>query len=158
MDSDDDSGDFMVMSVDGSGGQWFSSLLRTGRIYRLIDTALEQGNREERISAIIQLGRSGDPRAVRPLVDCCGEEDIAIRKSAIDALGEIGSGRAVDVLVERLDDPEEDRGIRISAASALASIRSDRAVSELKVRGSDLDMDPALHSAIADALDRMAVR
>lgn len=144
----------MVMSVDGSGGQWFSSLLRTGRIYRLIDTALEQGNREERISAIIQLGRSGDPRAVRPLVDCCSEEDIAIRKSAIDALGETGSGRAVDVLIERLDDPGEDRAVRISAASALGAIRSDRAVSELKVRVSDLTMDPALLSAIADALDR----
>lgn len=145
----------MVMSVEGSGGQWFSSLLRTGKIYRLIDTALEQGNREERISAIIKLGRSGDPRAVRPLVDCCGEKDAGIRRAAIDALGETGSGRAVDVLIERLDDPGEDHGVRISAASALASIRSDRALSELKVRGSDLNVNPVLRSAIADAVDRM---
>ncbi|MDD1716189.1 MAG: HEAT repeat domain-containing protein [Methanolinea sp.] len=148
----------MVMSVDGSGGQWFSSLLRTGRIYRLIDTALGQGNREERISAIIQLGRSGDPRAVRPLVDCCREGDPAIRRSAIEALGEIGSGRAVDVLIERLDDPGEDPGIRMSAASALATIRNDRALSEVKARVSNPDIDPALRSAIEEMLDRTAVR
>jgi hypothetical protein len=144
----------MGMIVDASGGQWFAALERTGRIYRLIDMALEDQRMERRIWAIIQLGESGDPRAVRPLMDCCAEEDPVIRNSAINALGKIGSGRAIDLLVERLDDVKEETRIRINAASALAAIRSERARDELRSRCSREGEDPLLQHAIADVVYR----
>jgi hypothetical protein len=96
----------MDMGVIGSGDQWFSSRVRTGGIYRLIDAALKEGSREARIEAIVHLGESRDPRAVYPLIECCGDSDPSIRRFAIEALGKIGSGRAVDVLV----GPDQRRG------------------------------------------------
>lgn len=144
----------MDMSVIVPGGQWFSDRSGTGKIYRLIDAALEEKNREERMVAIVRLGESADPRAVRPLILCCGEKDAEIRRYAIEALGKIRSGRAIDVLVEHLDDGKEDLAIRISAITALAAIRSEHACQELRSRSLDPEQDPAIRSAIAEVLGR----
>jgi HEAT repeat protein len=142
----------MDMSVIGSGDQWFSSRIRTGSIYRYIDAAQREGSREERLVAIVHLGETRDPRAVYPLMDCCAEKDPEIRRMAIEALGKIGSARAVDTLVDRLGDTNEDLAVRISAISALAAIRSDHACQELRSRAEDPGQDPAIRSAIAEVM------
>jgi HEAT repeat protein len=144
----------MDMGVIGSGDQWFSSRVRTGGIYRLIDAALKEGSREARIEAIVHLGESRDPRAVYPLIECCGDSDPSIRRFAIEALGKIGSGRAVDVLVGHLDDTNEDPDIRIGAVAALASIRSEHACQELRSRCADPGLDPEIRSAIAKVMEK----
>ena len=144
----------MDMGVIGSGDQWFSSRVRTGGIYRLIDAALKEGSREARIEAIVHLGESRDPRAVYPLIECCGDSDPSIRRFAIEALGKIGSGRAVDVLVGHLDDTKEITEVRISAVAALASIRSEHACQELRSRCADPGLDPEIRSAIAKVMEK----
>ena len=73
---------------------------------------------------------------------------------AIEALGKIGSGRAVDTLVGHLDDKNEDLAVRISAISALAAIRSDHACQELRSRDNDPSQDPAIRSAIANVMKK----
>jgi HEAT repeat protein len=144
----------MDMGVIGSGDPWFSSRIRTGSIYRIIDAAQKEGSSEARIEAIVHLGESRDPRAVYPLIECCRDEDPSIRRCAIEALGKIGSGRAVDVLVEHLDDTNEDPDIRLGAVAALASIRSEHACQELRSRCADPGLDPAIQAAIAEAIKK----
>jgi HEAT repeat protein len=144
----------MDMGVIGSGDPWFSSRIRTGSIYRLIDAAQKEGSWEERMEAIVRLGESGDPRAVYPLIECCGDKAPEIRRSAIEALGKIGSGRAVEVLVEHLDDTKEEPEVRISAVAALASIRSEHACQELRSRCADPGLDPEIRSAIAKVMEK----
>jgi HEAT repeat protein len=144
----------MDMSVIGSGDQWFSSRVRTGGIYRLIDAALKEGSREARIEAIVHLGESRDPRAVYPLIECCGDKDPSIRRCAIEALGKIGSGRAIDVLVGHLDDTNEELATRVSTVVALAAIRSEHACQELRSRCADPGLDPEIRSAIAKAMEK----
>ncbi len=144
----------MGMSVIGSGDQWFATRERTGRIYRLIDMARKDQRAGKRNWAIVQLGESGDPRAVLPLVDCCGDRDPEIRNNAINALGKIGSGRAVDALVERIDDNNEEIRIRINAAAALGAIRSEHARDELRSHGADPGLNRVIRTAIAEVMGR----
>jgi HEAT repeat protein len=151
-------GVIMGMCVEESVNEWFDSLPRTGGIYRLIDEARDDRRQKDRIGAVIALGESGDPRAVRPLVDCCRDRDPEIRRHAIEALHKLRSGRAVHVLTERLKDQDELPATRERAIAALAAIRSYGAIQELKDRFSDADEDPAIRSSIGQVLSLMRIR
>jgi HEAT repeat protein len=126
----------------------------TGRIYRLIDDALDTEKPRNREDAIKALGVSGDPRAVRPLVDCCQDPDPEIRLHAIDALNKLKSGRSVTVLVERLKDRTEQPAIREHAADALAVIRSYGAITSLRECALDPEEVPAIRSYVSLLLER----
>ena len=76
----------MDMIAERSTGEWFSSMPRTEDIYRIIDEAQNDGRPKYRIGAVIALGDSGDPRAVRILMDCRTDENPDIRKYATEAL------------------------------------------------------------------------
>jgi HEAT repeat protein len=112
---------------------------------------------KERISAIIVLGNSRDPRAVRSLIDCCKDQDPEIRLRAIEGLQSLRSGRSVEVLIERLRDKRELHKTRQRAAVALATIRSYRAIQELKNLVVDTTEDGALRSFIGGELDRVQI-
>ena len=86
-------------------------------IYSLIDKTMNDHPIQERIRAVIALGESDDPRAVRPLIDCCRDKNHEIRWHAIEALGNIRSGRSVGVLIERLRDTTEPAETRQRACS-----------------------------------------
>ena len=146
------------MYVEGLGNQWYNAMPRTGRVYRLIDEAVSGRSRIARVRAIAALGESDVPRAVRPLVGCCTDKDALIRKHAIEALRKLRSGRAVNVLIDRLGDRNELPAIRMGAARALAAIRSDTALHGLKRHLSDTREDPVLHSYIGDVLERLQAR
>jgi HEAT repeat protein len=151
-------GDVMDMSMEKPVVEWFNSFSGTGDIYRLIDTATAGMSRSERMGAVIALGESDDPRAVRPLVECCCNEDPEIRRYATQAFGKLRSGRAVDALIGRLKDKSELSATRQLAAAALAAIRSISAIEGLKDRLSDENEDPAIRSYVGEVLDRLSNR
>ncbi|MDO8872410.1 MAG: HEAT repeat domain-containing protein [Methanoregula sp.] len=147
----------MGMIVDSMVDEWDSSLPKTDGIYSLIEKTMDSRSPKVRIWAITALGNSGDPRAVRSLIDCCQDQSPEIRLRAIEGLQSLRSGRAVDVLIERLRDREELPETRLRAAAALATIRSFGAIRELKNRHVDPDEDGALRTFIGGELDRVKI-
>lgn len=148
----------MGMIAERSVDEWYSPLAGTSWIYRLINGTMGDRGRNERIRAVIALGDSDDPRAVRPLMDCCADGDPQIRLHATEALFKLRSGRAVSVLVERLRDKNEQLATRERAAAALAAVRSYTAVEGLRDLYSDTDENPELRSFVAEELHRIRVR
>jgi len=146
------------MIAERSVDAWYSSLPKTNGIYRLINGTTSDKDIQERIRAVIALGESDDPRAVRPLMDCCADKDPMIRLHATGALFKLKSGRAVSVLIGRLRDKNEQLETRKQAASALAVIRSYTAIEGLRDLYSDTDEDPALRSFVAEELHRIRKR
>jgi HEAT repeat protein len=126
-----------------------------GIVYDLTYAALSGLDIAGRLRAVTDLGKSDDPRAVRPLMDLVGDPDPAIRGGAIAALGQLKSGRPVDLLVERLRDRSEQEHIRLLAAGALAAIRSTGALRGLREFAADTDEDPALRSHTTDLLNHL---
>jgi len=148
----------MGMIAERSVDEWHNALPRTNWIYRLINGTMGDRSRNERITAVIALGESDDPRAVHPLMDCCTDTDALIRLHATEALLKLKSGRAVRVLVERMKDKNEQMKTRERAATALAAIRSFSAIEGLRNLYSDTDEDPSLRSYIAEELHRIRSR
>ena len=148
----------MGMIADSMIDEWYSSLPRTEGIYRIIDKTMIDSGSKERIWAVIALGDSGDPRAVRPLMDCCSDKDSEIRFHASESLHKLRSGRAVNVLLERLKDKREWPKTRKRAAAALAAIGSFSAIEGLKERSADADEEPALRSFITEELSWTQIR
>jgi HEAT repeat protein len=148
----------MGMIAERSVEEWHSGLPKTNGVYRLINGTMGDRSRNERINAVIALGESNDPRAVHPLMDCCGDTDSLIRMHATEALFKLRSGRAVRVLIERLKDRREQMKTREKAAAALAAIRSYSAIEGLRNLYSDTDEDPGLRSYVAEELHRVRLR
>ena len=146
------------MIAERTVNEWFSCLPKTGGVYRLINGTMSERSQNERIRAIIALGESDDPRAVRPLMDCCNDSDALIRRHATEGLFKLKSGRAVGVLIERLKDKKEQPATRENAASALAAIRSYSAIEGLRDLYADIDEDPALRSYVAEEIQRVRIR
>jgi FOG: HEAT repeat len=135
-------------------GAWYEAAPGKGIVYDLSSAALAAPDTAGRLRAVVGLGKSGDPRAVRPLMDLVADSDPAIRHGAIAALGELKSGRAVEVLIGRLQDRDEETEIRKRAAETLAAIRSTGALRELREFSANTDEDPALRTHVAGLLSR----
>ena len=142
----------MGISLEQQDGEWYKSLPRSGGVYDLITTAVSGSGTTDRLRAVVALGKSGDPRAVRPLEDLLGDTDQEIRLAATKALGSLKSGRPVDELVERLRDPGEQVVIREQAAVTLLAIRSTGALRGLREFVADETMDTAVRSFAKDLL------
>ncbi|MGA2120465.1 MAG: HEAT repeat domain-containing protein [Methanoregula sp.] len=144
----------MDLSVEKPDVEWYNSFPRKGAIYDLAYAAVSGSEREERLRAVGALGKSGDPRAVRPLMDLAADSDPEIRSSVISALGCLKSGRSVEVLIGCLRDRDEQAGIRQDAAAALAAIRSTGAIRGLKEFIADEGGEDAeIRSAAKDILN-----
>jgi HEAT repeat protein len=91
---------------------------------------LERG-RVAVVSVVAALARTGDPRALIPVLRLVAADDAAIRLAAMTAVGPLlGSDpRAADAIVERLGDDDEE--IRVLAAEYLGQIRARVAVTPL---------------------------
>jgi HEAT repeat protein len=142
----------MGISLEQQDGEWYNSHPRRGGVYDLIYMAVSATGTEDRLRAILVLGKSGDPRAVRPLIDLLGDTDTEIRLSATTALGTLQSGRPVDELIGRLRDHSEEMVIREQAAVALTAIRSTGALHGLKEFVADDDEDGVLRSYTGNLL------
>src|SRR5512135_975368 len=148
----------MDMIAERSVDEWYNSLPRTGGIYHLINGTMGDRGGKERIRAVIALGESEDPRAVRPLMDCCSDNDPLIRLHATEGLSKLRSGRSVSVLIERLRDKDERLETRKHAAAALAAVRSYSAIAGLRDLYADVEEDSVLRSFVAEELYRIRIR
>jgi HEAT repeat protein len=145
-------GDIMEMCVEESIGAWYNSLPGTAGIYRIINEARHGSTEEKRIEAVISLGESGDPRAVRTLIMSCTNENPDIRRHATEGLGKLRSSRAVCALAGRLEDREELPEVRLGAAAALASIRTNSSMESLRTRLSDPEETAQIRMFISGVL------
>ena len=136
----------MGLSLEKNDGEWYNSLPHKGAVYDLVYAATSGTDAAGRLRAVITLGKSDDPRAVRPLMDLLSDADPEIRLSATTALGHLKSGRPVDELIGRLRDRSELIATREQAAVALTAIRSTGALRGLREFVADNDEDPALRS------------
>jgi HEAT repeat protein len=142
----------MDMSVEEPDNKWYESVPPRGGVYDLVQAALDGKSAEERLLAVSALGKSDDPRAVRPLMDLLGDPDPALRVSAANALGQLKSGRSVEVLIGRLRDRSEQIAVRHQAALALASIRSTGAIRGLREFVADPDEDAEVRFSVGEIL------
>jgi HEAT repeat protein len=142
----------MGLSLEKQDNEWYSSLPRTGAVYDLVYTAMSGEDAAGRIRAVNALGKSNDPRAVRPLMDLLSDADPEIRLSATMALGQLKSGRSVDELIGRLRNKNERVETRKQASVALSAIRSTGALRGLKEFVADEDEEPALRSYVDNLL------
>ena len=79
-----------------------------------------------------------------------GAKDSYVRLSAVDALGRIGSEKAIEPLINALNT-DTDSDVRLSAADALGSIGSEKAI-ELLINALSTDTDSYVRLSAADAL------
>jgi HEAT repeat protein len=145
----------MDLMVKKRNGEWYSSFPRRGAACDLANAALSGRTQEDRQQAVIMLGKSDDPRAVRPLMDLLGDNDPSIRGAATTALGHLKSGRSVEALLDRLRDAGEEPGIRNLAIEALATIQSTGAIRGLREFATEPAEDPALWSVAGEYLSRV---
>ncbi len=82
----------------------------------------------ERGDAAMILGRTGDERAVEPLIRALRDRDVHVRGRAARSLGMLGDDRAVEPLIEALRDDGYGRGW---VAEALGKLGDPRAVEPL---------------------------
>lgn len=142
----------MGVSLEKQNSGWDAFPAGRGGVYDLVYTASGRADAAGRLQAIEALGRSDDPRAVRPLADLLGDEDPAVRLAAAAALGQLKSGRPVDDLVGRLRDRGEDPAIRRQVVTTLAAIRSTGALRGLREFAADPDEDLALRESAQSVL------
>jgi len=142
----------MGISLEQQDNEWYKTLPQSGGIYDLIYTAVSGTGAADRLRAVVALGKSGDPRAVRPLVDLLSDSDTGIRLAATTALGSLKSGRPVDELMGRLQDRNEQMVIREQAVVALTGIRSTGAIRGLREFSLNEDEDPVLRSYAGNLL------
>lgn len=136
----------MGLSIERNESGYEALPLRRDIVYDFIDTAVNGAGSAERLRAVVALGKGGDPRAVRPLIDLLTDTDPEIRLSATTALGLLKSGRPVDDLLLRLRDHDEQMTVREQAAVSLSAIRSTGALRGLRKFAADHDEDPALRA------------
>ncbi|MDD1652930.1 MAG: HEAT repeat domain-containing protein, partial [Methanomicrobiales archaeon] len=111
----------------GKAGDSGSPLLSDQDLGNVME-ALSLPDPAAREGAIRTLGRSGNPRAVAPLISLLGDVHRGTREQAVRALGSLGEV-AVEPLIQALSDP--DWHVRTGAAVALRIIGDPRAIDPL---------------------------
>ncbi len=96
--------------------------------FEVMVTALSAPDAKAREKAAEAIARSGDPRAVYPLIGLLKDPDFDVRRHAALALGVLGDVRAAEPLIQALDGPQRE-----AAAVALGQIGDARAVGPLSV-------------------------
>jgi HEAT repeat protein len=93
--------------------------------------ALKSPNEDVRAEAAWALGKIADVKAVGPLTDVLKNknETPQVRREAVETLGILKDGRAVEALIQALSDPTP--GVRARAASALGLIGDNKAIDPL---------------------------
>ncbi len=129
-------------------------LVRIGRpAVRLLIEAVDNDDHDVRKFVIDVLGLIKDDVAVEPLCGCLSDENSNVACSAAEALGEIGSGRAVTALVAAYDRTE---CVRLQVVEALGKIGDPSALDALftYVRSDD----PLILHAAIKAIGRIGLQ
>lgn len=147
----------MGISIERDGSSWNGTVSGGSVVYDLAYAALHATEPAERLRAVDSLGRTDDPRAVRPLMDLLEDSDPVIRLAATKELGHLKSGRPVDDLILRLRDRRELDAIRIQAIVTLAAIRSTGAIRGLREFAGDEGEDATLRLSARNLLGEIGL-
>jgi len=100
--------------------------------YRMLREVRTARSRSIEVLLLNALGRIGDPSGIITLLEALGEKDEQIRRSAAQALGDLGDRSAVKALIEVLekDNDEQTRGF---AAISLGRLGSEAARDALRI-------------------------
>ncbi len=134
------------------------------RFLELVDKLRDDGRWKARVESAMQLGRSRDIRARKPLTRALEDTHYAVRTAALRALAQLGDVRAVPAILDRLAD--EEPFVRVEAERSLHRfealairpylVRALRRHASPAVRlGAAMllvdDMTPAVEEALLDA-------
>lgn len=118
-------------------------------------TVLPDPDPRTRITVIELLSRTGDPRAVPPLMEVlASDSDLNVRALAATALGRLRSPLALELLVRTASSAERDPRVRTHAIKALGELGDTRAVIFL-VEMMGEEFDPPFMDAAADSLAKI---
>jgi HEAT repeat protein len=112
---------------------------------------LQNGDPDVRRSAVTELSRLADARAVEPLIGVLNDNDPSVSYLAAQALGIIGDTRAVEPLISALRD--KNFSVRSAAIKSLGQIKDPRAFEPLSILLRD--HEAGLQKAAQDALIEM---
>ena len=134
------------------------------RDYRAFDELLKLAGSTDpsvRIAAITALGEFGDPAAedvlLKPLNGELTSQTLPIWEAAVEALGKIGSRKAVPRLMSILEDRSLPSSLRAKAAAALGEIGDERAIPILLDRVRDKTEYDEVWQEVATALGKLRV-
>lgn len=127
-------------------------LERERRVSQLCHALESERDRRVRESAVLALGRLGDPAAL-PALAAAGmrEEHPSVRLALLETLRSFHDRSAVPVFLRLLDD--DKRNTRLRAIRALGEIGDSRAVRPLILLLED--HDPSVRGAAAHALSKI---
>ena len=69
-----------------------------------------------------------DDRALQHLIESLNDHDTEVRIAAAGALGKIGDKKAINPLMQRLNDPDETENVRIAVLRSLGSFDDPRII------------------------------
>lgn len=98
---------------------------------------LEGGGADDRVRAARALGRSGDWRAIEPLLAAAREGNASLQQAALLALGHLGNQQAVPELCRIVT--ESAGQVRYHAIAALAELGDESALPALEALLDDMD-------------------
>jgi HEAT repeat protein len=98
----------------------------------LVLAFLADENADIRQAASIVLGKSGDVKAVKPLMARLSDHEDAVRMSAMEALAELGAVEAVAPVISIFKNELEPSDVRFIAAETLATLGTQEAFNALK--------------------------
>jgi HEAT repeat protein len=98
-------------------GQHEDAAVHGAEAVDVLANALEDPTCPRRHAAAAALGKTGDPRAVRPLETALNDEDSHVRVAAVEAISLIGHPQSATALLKLLDDANHQ--VRASAIEAL---------------------------------------
>ena len=112
---------------------WFAGIARADKVDDLAQMLRTDPDYKVRLSAALNLGRLGDPRAVAPLIDALADRDKTVRGVAAAALGKLVDRRvAADLAdrgltaLDRMAGADADPVVRAEAQRSAAAIRAAR--------------------------------
>jgi len=94
--------------------------------------------------------------AVEPLIECFKDKDDEVCCSAAEALGEIGSDKAIEFLLQLLNNENEYYSVRCYAAESLGRIGNNKAVKSLIHVLFDMKSNEDIKISVVEALGRIS--
>lgn len=127
----------------------------------VVDRLLEElrsDDDETQVAAALALGRIGDDRAIDPLLVALQEADNdnnTLQAALADAIGRLGAGDGLEILITLMSDEDESLEVRLAAAKALGRLDQSSAVEPLLALLVDESVDPELRAECAKSLGRL---
>ncbi|MCX5711784.1 MAG: HEAT repeat domain-containing protein, partial [Candidatus Omnitrophica bacterium] len=129
------------------------------RDFQKIVVDLDSSNSDTRKKAVIELGKSGDNRAIQPLIKALNDDNYEVSRSAVVALYKLGNTSGIPILIKDLKNGLNNF-CRRSAAEFLGQIKNTEAcVSLLKALAieNDIWVSEKIISSLGLIGDKLAI-